>query len=275
VHAVIGSSSRQDLVSFRYLSCACISLLASHLGGFRSPFVTLCVDTRCTRISDDMASISVAGVAFRAASHVTASAFIKALPRGAYTTARTCGGGRAVFEFTTHVERMATSARLMGLEEGAPDAAAMRRELTASIAAAVRHHWLSTGVDWGGPAATEPISHAPTSPPAPVAVAPPFRAPELKISCLLTWSPAHITAAVDAIATLSDHTSTWVDGATGVALASMEESVDRIRSAAAVAPWLLLTHVTPLPHRRAPPIVVEMHGSPRVNALAKDSEWVR
>ena len=40
-------------------------------------------------------------------------------------------------------------------------------------------------------------------------------------------------------------------------------------------PYLVVSHVTPLKHRAAPPICVELHGSPRHNAAAKDSEWVR
>jgi hypothetical protein len=214
-----------------------------------------------------MASIAIAGVAFRAAAPVSANAFVKALPRGAYTTARTCGGGRKVFEFTTHVERLVVSARLMGLEEGVLDVAAMRAALTASISAAVRHQWLAAGLGWGG-----------TAPPAAAsALAPPVSPPELKISCLLTWTPAHIADAVAAVSTFAagDEGALFVDGDTGAPLSGREAAWARVRAAAAAAPWLLITHVTPLPPRRAPPIVVEMHGSPRANALAKDSEWVR
>jgi len=45
--------------------------------------------------------------------------------------------------------------------------------------------------------------------------------------------------------------------------------------ALAAQPFTLLTHVTPLPPRRPPPIRALVAGAPRENAAAKDSEWVR
>lgn len=37
----------------------------------------------------------------------------------------------------------------------------------------------------------------------------------------------------------------------------------------------LLTHITTLQPPKDPPIIVQIAGSPRQNATAKDSEWVR
>jgi hypothetical protein len=40
-------------------------------------------------------------------------AWLQAAPRGAYTTARTVGGGARVLKLSSHIERLATSANLM------------------------------------------------------------------------------------------------------------------------------------------------------------------
>ena len=47
-------------------------------------------------------------------STLTASAFLKSRPAGAYTTARTCSRGTRVFDLAHHVERLANSAVLLG-----------------------------------------------------------------------------------------------------------------------------------------------------------------
>lgn len=44
----------------------------------------------------------------------TAADFLRTAPRGAYTTARTLGGGTAVFDLQAHVVRLAASARELG-----------------------------------------------------------------------------------------------------------------------------------------------------------------
>jgi branched-subunit amino acid aminotransferase/4-amino-4-deoxychorismate lyase len=49
----------------------------------------------------------------------------------------------------------------------------------------------------------------------------------------------------------------------------------QILQALGAQPFTLLTHVTPLPPRRPPPIRALVAGGPRENAAAKDSEWVR
>jgi branched-subunit amino acid aminotransferase/4-amino-4-deoxychorismate lyase len=51
--------------------------------------------------------------------------------------------------------------------------------------------------------------------------------------------------------------------------------VQQTLAALAAQPFTLLTHVTPLPPRRPPPIRALVAGAPRENAAAKDSEWVR
>lgn len=57
-------------------------------------------------------------------SAATPDAFLSAMPRGAYSNARTVGGAAdaAVFELDRHIERVAASGALMGLEWVTPDA---------------------------------------------------------------------------------------------------------------------------------------------------------
>ena len=99
-------------------------------------------------------------------------------PAGAYTTARTCAGGRRLFEWDTHVERTAASAAAMlGDPTGvtAPAASALpallaalgrpealRRRLDAAVSAAVCEYSASNGQPAG----------------------------ELKVTVLVTWPPA-------------------------------------------------------------------------------------
>lgn len=57
-------------------------------------------------------------------------AWLAVQPRGTYTTARTVGGA-SIFELSFHIERLATSARLMmqaDEEQGRPDAPHLRRQ---------------------------------------------------------------------------------------------------------------------------------------------------
>ena len=116
-------------------------------------------------------------------------------PAGAYTTARTCAGGRRLFEWDTHVERTAASAAAMlGDPTGvtAPAASALpallaalgrpealRRRLDAAVSAAVCEYSASNGqpagelkvtvlVTWDGDATTVGCHVAPLPPlPAP------------------------------------------------------------------------------------------------------------
>lgn len=193
----------------------------------------------------------------------------------------------SLFELETHVTRTAKSCALMLEAEAGTvssdaktlaDAARLRPLMLQSIGAAIR----------GFERAYESVSPETVS-----------RA-ELKVTLLITWPHGGVAAAA-----ASDSTS-WRDVAfagpsaptvssvrdmlAGLGLpasdilaangaAPSEAEADALLLAQlreqAAAPFCLLTHVTPLPARRAPPIIVHVAGAPRHNAAAKDSEWVR
>ena len=49
---------------------------------------------------------------------MTSKDFLQLNPSGAYTTVRTCGGGRRIFEWEAHVERTASSMESMMEADG-------------------------------------------------------------------------------------------------------------------------------------------------------------
>ena len=168
-----------------------------------------------------------------------ASALLTALPRGAYTTARTHFSGRGVFEYSAHVSRTAASAAQMMLEEGFPvaggarcftAAAALSPRLRASLLAA-----LGGALGSGGDG-------------------------EWKLTVLLLWG-ARCAEARAALAPLLAGAAGGGGGGGG-ALPGGD------------ADGLLLTHAQRLAPRRPPPILVEAFGAPRASAAAKDSAWV-
>eukprot|EP00887_Chlorella_sp_A99_P006550 scaffold3.g6550.t1 len=168
-------------------------------------------------------------------------AWLEVAPRGAYTTARTVGGS-SVFELSFHIERLASSARLMldasvsehrehavalrALHSGtAGDPHWLRPRVLASLRAAVAAH--RQGAEAEAAAASSISNGNGTSASSDSSVQQPT---ELKLSVLVTWDM------------------------TGVDV------------------W---SHVEPLPPLPAPPVKCQVRGAPRANAAAKDSEWVR
>lgn len=237
------------------------------------------------------AVISINGAAFNAVG-ISANEVLKRAPRGAYTTARTYLR-HSLFELDTHVERTAKSCALM-LDSDASsslaasparslaDAARLRPLMLKSISAAIRG-----------------FAHAHEAPLSKEATR-----PELKVTLLVTWPGAASDSAAEHPA---DAGGSWreasLHGPSAATVASVRDmlagndlSAGQILAASAAGagspedddtrlltslreqaaePFCLLTHVTPLPPRRAPPIIVHAAGAPRHNAAAKDSEWVR
>ncbi|PSC76550.1 class IV [Micractinium conductrix] len=185
-------------------------------------------------------------------------AWLAAAPRGAYTTARTVGGGAAAFELGFHINRLASSAALMmqadaaaaGTQAAGPpaapaaaaeaaDAARLRPRVLAALRAAVRAYRAATAHSDG----------------------------ELKLTVLVTWPGSDRGQQAGGQAQPSSGST---DGASASDGAS--KSADAPPAAAAADVYV---HVAPLPPRPAPPVRVVMRGQPRQNAAAKDSEWVR
>lgn len=83
---------------------------------------------------------------------------------------------------------------------------------------------------------------------------PAHRADELRVTALLTWEGA--SSAAESGTPLASWASPPCDSAAG-------------------RPTDCFVHFELLPPTRKPPIKVQVRGSPRSNAVAKDSEWVR
>jgi len=158
-----------------------------------------------------------------AASALTSKQFLLSSPAGAYTTARTCGNARRLFEWETHVTRTAASVEAMlsdptvneqdrpSLLAALAKPEALRPRLDATVSAAVREYKRTHG-----------------------------DGDELKVTVLVTWS-------------CSDPATSGSDPKTSGSVSC---------------------HVTALPPLPTPPVKVEVRGSPRENAAAKDSSWV-
>lgn len=145
-------------------------------------------------------------------------------PAGAYTTARTCGGGNLIFEWEAHVERTASSlASMVEMEANErncrlSDPMVLRRRLDDSVEEAVRlHKEVNSEINNNNGA----VGH------------------ELKITALVGWKKSATTTGGN------DDYEDWV-----------------------------ACHVTSLPPLPTPPVRVEVRGSPRENASAKNSAWV-
>jgi branched-subunit amino acid aminotransferase/4-amino-4-deoxychorismate lyase len=167
--------------------------------------------------------------------------FLKSAPRGAYTTARTCGVTR-VFDFEEHVRRTHKSALAMGMR---PDAGVteehLRADMQSSFAGVI--HVLQcqlVGRDWASRLDPGAALHGNEG--------------EIKLTSVLLWGE---DVCREARALFEPH------------LVNPSPLPGEH-----FAGCLLLTHATPLPPRRTPPIKVLVRGAPRHNAAAKDSAWV-
>lgn len=190
----------------------------SALSFFPPPSSTLSTDAAAVIMNNVIAMENEASV-----TPMGSKDFLLSNPSGAYTTARTCGGGNRIFEWEAHVERTASSLASILEEEAVErncrlsDPVLLRRRLDASVEEAVRLHKdinnenNNNGVD----------------------------GPELKITALVGWKKS---------ATTMDGNDVYED-------------------------WVAC-HVTSLPPLPTPPIKVEVRGSPRENASAKNSAWV-
>ena len=184
--------------------------------------------------------------------------WLKAAPRGAYTTARTAAGGSRVFELQMHLDRLAESARLMMqadvdvIADAATASAAaalsgtleqqLRPRVLASLRAAVAGFRSAAAQD------------ASTTATATTAAAAPHDG-ELKLTVLVTWPG-------------SEQQQQRQEHAAAAASPSSSVAAD----ADLLDVWV---HISPLPPRPAAPVRAVVRGAPRQNAEAKDSEWVR
>eukprot|EP00537_Pseudo-nitzschia_pungens_P002656 CAMPEP_0172358452 /NCGR_PEP_ID=MMETSP1060-20121228/2762_1 /TAXON_ID=37318 /ORGANISM="Pseudo-nitzschia pungens, Strain cf. cingulata" /LENGTH=390 /DNA_ID=CAMNT_0013079663 /DNA_START=151 /DNA_END=1323 /DNA_ORIENTATION=+ len=177
--------------------------------------------------------------------------FLLSNPSGAYTTARTSGGGRSIFEWEAHVERTALSLASMmetdgdndnnnssnnnnnAFERGCrlTDPAVLRQKLDASVEEAVRLH---TEVNNNNKNKNGCSSSSAT---------------ELKITALVGWKKRIAT-----------------NGGSSKHNNNPDPKSD-------YEEWISC-HVTSLPSLPTPPVRVEVRGSPRENAAAKNSAWV-
>lgn len=132
---------------------------------------------------------------------LTSVQWLEKSERGAYTTARTVGGGH-VFELSFHIKRLVDSLKLMGSEP--LDEQKLVDQIRASIRGGVKGFREIVSVEGD--------------------------CPELKITVLV----------------------------------SVHNGIPKVT-----------THVTRLGARARHPVKVMIHGAPRENAAAKDSEWVR
>jgi len=166
--------------------------------------------------------------------------FLLSNPSGAYTTARTCGGGTRIFEWEAHVRRTASSLGVMLEQETAQrrtefnnhevkpatpsvcrlsDPSVLRPRLDASVGAAVHLYRQVNNITEGD------VNE------------------ELKITALVGWKK------------------------------NDTPSSETHKSDAEREGWVAC-HVTNLPPLPTPPVRVEVRGCPRENAAAKDSAWV-
>jgi len=166
---------------------------------------------RCWRPSPMPVAVRLTrGVAATAPCDVAAGAWLAGRERGAYTTARTARAATAVFDLAAHINRLASSASLMGCTAAElVDPAVLRPAVVAALRAAlaappghpstprpeVRLTMLTT---WTGPDAPATVSvHAAPLPPPP----PP------PVLCLAAGAPRANAAAKD---------SGWVTGRAGI-----------------------------------------------------------
>jgi thiol oxidase len=208
-----------------------------------TPVLLFAVGAMSSKAMSQPFVVAVDGRAAR--SELSSKQWLVQSPKGAYTTARTCGEGTRIFEWDMHVERTAASAAAMlsggssaaaappaGAEElmseelmsSVGTAAALRPRLDESVAAAVRAY---RGIHPGEG--------------------------ELKVTVLVSWQTdidVHVTSSTCERAAKSP-----------------PGAISHPRSSVHV-------HIGPLPPIPPPPIRVEVRGSPRSNAAAKDSSWV-
>lgn len=184
-----------------------------------------------------------------------AGEWLGAAQRGAYTTARTVGV-RNVFEFETHVTRLAESARLMMADDAEKDGNNVSnvqdkyRDLTDPVL--LREKVVSAlRVGMSSFLETEKQSGIGSSE---TGGGLDINQGEMKITLLATWPEAQ---------SLSEHANadTVTQTNNGNVLGTTEGD--------------LYCHISSLGGRPNPPVKVILKGAPRENAVAKDSEWVR
>ena len=239
------------------------------------------------------------GEALEGAPQQPAGAWLQAAPRGAYTAARTVGGGARVLKLGSHIARLAQSANLM--VEADRQARALGRK-GGGPAARARVHAHGNGAL---PAARRPLANA-ARPPAPrpraqlvtssggggAAPPPPFTAAALR--------PRVLQCMGAAIAAFRRGESERAPGAGGGAQQQQQQQQQERAEVRQLRLTVLMTwgggggsggngngsgrgppdfelwcHAEPLPPRPRPPVKLQMRGLPRANARAKDSEWVR
>ena len=162
----------------------------------------------------------------------TSKQLLAQLPRGAYTTARTVGGGSAVLEFETHVNRTAESLRTI-VYDTQPAAVAVELEQR------LDHALMS------GELAQKFMEHF-TLAVRGLQQQQPWEQEEYRLTTLVSWAATDL------------YTRTDRDGGPGSPFFGMD----------------IYCHASVLPPPPAPPVVVEVRGSARTDATAKDSAWV-
>lgn len=172
--------------------------------------------------------------------------FILALPRAAYTTARTFGR-TAVFELEAHAERLARSAIIMSSPVGISEAELTRSVRSLFITAA------ATAILNSSPASDFTASGSPPSDPT-------HNVGEHKLTFLLLLGADAVAAA--------HLLSNGMDGAVTLAPGCTELMPQ------GDPPIMLVLHAAALSPRHAPPIRVLAQLEHRVQAEAKDSAWV-
>jgi len=178
---------------------------------------------------------------------MTSKDFLVSYPSGAYTTARTCCDATRIFEWEAHVQRTASSVASM-LDNQSKDCIAnnddsddkmnmIRSTLTNPIILRKR---LDAIVQVAIKAYQEANSHETTIEDEEVSKS----HDELKITALVGWNVNNNEENDDAEDNKSDSTI------------------------------MIGCHITKLPPLPTAPVCVEIRGSPRENAAAKDSSWV-
>ena len=182
---------------------------------------------------------------------------ITALPRGAYTTARTFGRV-AVFDLAAHLSRLANSATLMQsasriADPGSPELAItpelIAPPLRSGIASAIR------ALLAGGTRTSDGSSDI---------ADPTHNIGELKLTCVLFWGAA-IPAARAAFADLLCREPGAAEADAGGGATEHDAETSDV---------LVLVHAASLAARHSPPIRVLALATHRSNAEAKDSGWV-
>lgn len=175
------------------------------------------------------------GTHFVGCTTLSSHSLLSSLPRGAYTTARSTKHGKGVLELPFHIHRTAGSVQSMQALESPAQSSIMDG---ATLGPVMKDGLASV---LGGASALEGKPNL-----------------EYKLTCLYLWGRDRISASLD---TLLPTLATPPSPSEMSAFAQRDS--------------LMITHATPLQPPHPPPILCVCRGGPRVNAGAKDSEWVR